>query len=241
MSFGGAASNRGGSGFMNDYRSMAAGEGLSGKVRAARYASSMNKWGAGAKLGAGVGLGLGAYGLDTARGEEGSEFYNSGAGKALGIGSSALTGASMGMMLGPWGALAGGLIGAGYGAFKEMNDGIIKLGNGEQYGKFGNNNIKFHENDKFTRLDDGMIAASTSVGQLGKLHKPVNTSKSSKVTHEHKYSGEIKLIMDNTEIGRIAAKEIIKNPKELNNFIINNNMGQATMNNGGITPAKKHR
>jgi hypothetical protein len=126
-----------------------------------------------------------------------------------------------------------------------MNDGIIKLGNGEQYGKFGNNSVKFHENDKFTRLDDGMIAASTSVGQLSKLSSSVNTnktsSKSSKVTHEHKYSGEIKLIMDNTEIGRIAAKEIIKNPKELNNFIINNNMGQATMNNGGITPAKKHR
>ena len=46
---------------------------------------------------------------------------DSGLGKGLGIGSSALSGASMGMMFGPWGALIGGLLGAGYGAFKEFS------------------------------------------------------------------------------------------------------------------------
>jgi hypothetical protein len=72
--------------------------------------------------GVGLGLGLGAagMGMDYAR-NNWMDDPDSDWGKAMGVGSSALEGAGMGMMLGPWGALAGGILGAGYGAFKEYS------------------------------------------------------------------------------------------------------------------------
>jgi hypothetical protein len=191
FSMGGAASNRGGSGFGADYRSMAAGEGLGGKIRAARYASSMNKWGAGAKMGAGIGLGLGAYGLDAARGS--MEDPNSGGGKALGIGSSALAGAGMGMMFGPWGALAGGLIGAGYGAYKEYgseperyNDALIASDGKNNGGP--STRMQFNPHDKFMSFDDVMIAG-TNAGANNSLYEDLTGGGSNNTTTE--VSGEI--------------------------------------------------
>jgi hypothetical protein len=75
------------------------------------------KMSGGAKMGAGLGLGLAGMGVDAARG--GLDDRDSSLGKAMGVGSSALTGAAMGMMLGPVGALVGGILGAAYGAFSE--------------------------------------------------------------------------------------------------------------------------
>ena len=75
------------------------------------------KMSGGARMGAGIGLGLGAAGLSMARG--GLDNQNSAGGKALGVGSAALTGAAMGMMIGPIGALVGGILGAAYGAYSE--------------------------------------------------------------------------------------------------------------------------
>lgn len=46
-------------------------------------------------------LGLGAYGLNAVRGDEYSNFYHTYTGKVLGVISSALVGASIGVMLGP--------------------------------------------------------------------------------------------------------------------------------------------
>lgn len=70
-----------------------------------------------------MGLGLlgmaGGMGMDYLR--MGMDDPDSAGGKALGIGSSALQGAGMGAMFGPWGALIGGLLGGGYGAYKELN------------------------------------------------------------------------------------------------------------------------
>src|SRR5690606_28431067 len=71
------------------------------------------------RMGLGIGLGAAGMGLDAWRGT--LDDPNSGTGKAMGVGSSALEGAGMGMMFGPWGALIGGLLGAGYGAFKEFS------------------------------------------------------------------------------------------------------------------------
>lgn len=59
---------------------------------------------------AGAGLGIGREFLDD---------RDSDAGKAMGVGSMALSGAAMGMLAGPWGAAVGGLIGAGIGAYQE--------------------------------------------------------------------------------------------------------------------------
>ena len=68
-------------------------------------------------MAAGLGFGLGGMALDAGRNQMTNR--DSGAGKAMGIGSMAMKGAGMGAMLGPWGMLAGGLIGAGYGAYDE--------------------------------------------------------------------------------------------------------------------------
>ena len=72
-------------------------------------------------VGMGLGMGIAGYGLDYAR-ENMIDDRDSGVGKAMGIGSSALTGAAMGMMLGPIGGLIGGLAGAAYGAYQEFKD-----------------------------------------------------------------------------------------------------------------------
>ncbi len=71
--------------------------------------------------GVGMGLGIGGIALDAGRGM--MDDPNSNTGKAMGIGSSALQGAGMGAMLGPWGALIGGLLGGAYGAYNEFSSG----------------------------------------------------------------------------------------------------------------------
>jgi hypothetical protein len=83
------------------------------------------------------GFGLGAYGLDAMRGEEGTNFYISGGGIALGVGVSALAGAGLGVVLGPIvglilgssavtgarkGMMLGLLAGLIFGAYNEYNN-----------------------------------------------------------------------------------------------------------------------
>lgn len=112
---GGKGKSLGGQGFGKDYKAM---RGMGGsRFASMREAGKINKMSGGAKLGAGLALGAGGMGLDMWRNSLSDR--ESGAGKAMGIGSAALTGAGMGMMLGPWGALAGGLIGGAYGAYNE--------------------------------------------------------------------------------------------------------------------------
>lgn len=77
----------------------------------------VGKWGMGMKMGAGLGLGALGMGADTLRSN--MDDSNSTSGKLLGIGGNAAEWAGMGSMLGPWGALAGGLLGAGKGTYDE--------------------------------------------------------------------------------------------------------------------------
>jgi len=84
-----------------------------GKMMGGKYAA-----GSKGAIRGGMGLGIAGMGLSAARGMLPDE--NSGAGKAMGVASSALSGAGMGMMLGPLGALAGALIGGAYGAIQEF-------------------------------------------------------------------------------------------------------------------------
>ena len=249
MSFGGAASNRGGAGFGADYRSMAAGEGLGGKIRAARYASSMNKWGTGAKLGAGIGLGLGAYGLDAARGS--MEDPNSGGGKALGIGSSALTGAGMGMMFGPWGALVGGLLGAGYGAYKEYgsepeqyNDALISS-DGKNNGGPGTR-IQFNPHDKFMSFDDVMIAG-TNAGANNKLYEDItgkgkNSGKGSNIDVSGNIHHDVKIMVGpNNDFTNVIVQAIIDSPDTLTKLDRALRKEQNSQRNGGKQSAKPRK
>jgi hypothetical protein len=66
------------------------------------------------RIGGAIGLGIGAYGLSALQSNLAESGNETGA-YAAGLGSSALTGASLGMMLGPMGALIGGGLGLGYG------------------------------------------------------------------------------------------------------------------------------
>lgn len=68
--------------------------------------------------GLGMGLGIGGAALDVGRGM--MDDPDSGSGKAMGVGSAALTGAGMGAMLGPIGAAVGALVGGIYGAVQEF-------------------------------------------------------------------------------------------------------------------------
>lgn len=65
------------------------------------------------------GLALGGLGMLGDYGRSKMDNPYSTGGKMLGIGSKAAQYAGMGMMLGPWGALAGGLLGAGMGVYDE--------------------------------------------------------------------------------------------------------------------------
>jgi hypothetical protein len=200
-------------------------------------------------FGASAGLGLAGMGLNAMRGEEGSNEYSSATGVGLGIGSSALSGAAAGMMLGPWGALIGGVLGGAYGAYNEYNrpeaggptvinedDALIST-NGKNKGGPGTR-IQFNPHDKFMSFDDVMIAG-TNAGANNKLYEDI-TGKSGKsggnVNHSGKvnHSGEILLKLDNTEIGKVVIDYIKNNPiagrkiTEQVNKTINNAGGKNT-------------
>jgi hypothetical protein len=83
----------------------------------------------GGKFGKLAGLGLGAAGGIAGSLAADALGRDTTAGKSADVLGMAATGAGMGAMLGPWGALAGGLIGGGYGAYKNFFDGP-KMANG---------------------------------------------------------------------------------------------------------------
>ena len=178
-------------------------------------------------FGAAAGLGLAGMGLNAMRGDENSGNYNSAGGKALGISSSALSGAGAGMMFGPWGALIGGILGGAYGAYNEFNkpeaggpvqinqDDALISSDGKHNGGPGTR-VQFNPHDKFMSFDDVMIAG-TNAGANNKLYEDI-TGKSGKgsknVNHSGKvnHAGEITLKLDNSEIGKVVLKYIKDNP-----------------------------
>jgi len=250
MSFGGAASNRGGSGFMTDYKEMRRG-GI-GRMDSLKMSTQANKWGMGAKMGGMAGLGLGAYGLNSMRGDETDSFYNSGTGKALGIGSSALGGAATGMMFGPWGALIGGLIGGGIGAFNELsgsnsneptmhyNDALI-ANDGKNNGGPGTR-IQFNPHDKFMSFDDVMIAG-TNAGANGKLADEIKgkgkgddkSNKGSKLGNVIKVIHEfvMKGIPNKDAMAKLMADSIVDNPALIHMVKVASNKSSNEQDNGG--------
>jgi len=91
-----------------------------GNKTLARLAGGGSRFAAGSmgSLAGGLGLGIAGLGADVIRGN--MKDPESTGGKLLGVGSSALKGAGIGMMFGPWGAAIGGVLGGLYGAYDEF-------------------------------------------------------------------------------------------------------------------------
>jgi hypothetical protein len=114
--------------------------GLGGKLMGKNVLGGKLAMGTMGSMAAGAGLGIAGYGTDKLR----ESIYGEGSkeGKGLGVASAALKGAGMGMMFGPWGALAGGLIGGGIGVYDEyfsepQNDAVFspRKGLGAEFSK----------------------------------------------------------------------------------------------------------
>jgi hypothetical protein len=180
---------------------------LGGNIMGGKFAA-----GTMGSMAAGAGLGLAGMGLNSLRGDENSNFHDSTGGKLLGVGSSALSGAAMGMMLGPIGALVGGLLGAGYGAFNEFgkddeptyqsNDSLVKT---KKPGK-----VKFNKQDKFMSLDDTTMIAGTKAGGLDKVAEKMGggngkDSGTKNINHTHTY----KIIIESNIPGSNALTKAI--------------------------------
>jgi hypothetical protein len=86
----------------------------------------------------------------------------------LGIGAKAAEYAAMGSLLGPWGALAGGVIGGGMGIYDEYfsdeaNARESERGRRSRIASMGDG-IIFDAKDKFLKMNDGAMIAGTKKG-----------------------------------------------------------------------------
>jgi hypothetical protein len=162
-------------------------------------------------MAAGAGLGIAGYGADKLR----DSIYGEGSekGKGLGVASSALKGAGMGMMFGPWGAAIGGLLGAGYGIYDEY---FNKPQSDAKFQGLGSNHNKGRaiiQGGKITPIDnkDDVLAMKPG-GMIDKTLAGVNNNGStSKIEFgELNITGEIKInIPGTTQMG----VELAKNPE----------------------------
>ena len=146
-------------------------------------------------MAAGAGLGIAGMGLSYG-GDKLKESGHEGLGSAAKIAGSAASGAGMGMMLGPWGAAIGGLLGLAYGAYNEYSD-KGQVAN-QKVHSINDGIIKFNPQDKFLQMNDGIVA-STDKGKIDDIAK---TSKSGgsggKITFgDLNIKGTIKVDIDN--------------------------------------------
>lgn len=199
---------------------------LGGNVMGGKFAM-----GTGGSFAAGAGLGIAGMGMNAMRGDENSNFYNSGGGKALGIGSSMATGAGMGMMLGPYGALIGAALGGIYGAFNEFGgeekdrgprntylaDDALISNDGRNNGGPGSR-IQFNPHDKFMSFDDVMIAG-TNAGANGKLADEIkgkgkggNGKDNGKSRVHHTVEVKLTGIPNSSKFAKMIMDDIINNP-----------------------------
>jgi hypothetical protein len=191
-------------------------------------------------MAAGAGLGLAGMGLDYGRSK--MDNPESTGGKLLGVGSSALKGAGMGMMFGPWGAAIGGVLGGLYGAYNEFkskgeeaSEKVKNIGNGGGATSI-NDGVVFNPRDKFMKVNDGMMVAGTNVNgnkQLaqtlasmaptfgnkkglmpGKSNASSNSSTPVTINHKHDDITFNGTIMLETANGMSAdlSKDLLKNP-----------------------------
>ena len=155
---------------------------LGGNVAGGRFA-------AGSMGSMGLGLGLGAVGMGMQYGRSQMDNPESNGGKMLGIGGTAAQYAGMGAMLGPYGALVGGAIGAGVGLYDEYVTKNRDIHEGGTSSKLfeSNDSIMYHPQDKFLKVNDAVQIAGTSVNGNAKLAQELSKNNSSapgEMTHK---------------------------------------------------------
>ncbi len=150
------------------------------------------------------GFGLGSLisiGADAGRGL--MDDPNSAAGKMLGIGGSAASGAALGALLGSIvpgignviGGIVGGAIGLGKGIYDEYYSGDDASPKNQP--QIMNDGIVFNERDKFLKMNDGTMIAGTNVNGNKDLANAITTSKSDNVKIEF---GEIHFKFDELKV-----------------------------------------
>ncbi len=136
------------------FNSVASGKGISGLLGSTAGNIGKGSMSMGSRMGIGAGLGLGGAALGLGRTM--MDDPNSTGGKMMGVGSSALGGAGIGMMFGPIGALVGGIIGGALGAFTEYG---TSSGGGKVAQDFvmrpGSGAVPFSENDTLVGAKPG--------------------------------------------------------------------------------------
>jgi hypothetical protein len=138
---------------------------------------------------------------------------NSTGGKALGIGSSALSGAGLGMLFGPIGAAIGGVIGAGYGVYQEYFSEEAEKQQSQGNITPMNDGIIFNKNDKFLSMKDRLIAG-TNVNGNKDLAQAISGGGNSSVKHEFgelRINGSIELKGVNGMSTNLDINELLKN------------------------------
>jgi hypothetical protein len=168
-------------------------------------------------MAAGAGLGIAGIGLDYGRSK--MDDPESTGGKWLGVGSSALKGAGIGMMFGPWGAAIGGVLGGLYGAYDEF------IAKGEEANSSVQSGVQdglFHGTNKSRRaiLQNGQVTPIDNKDDLLALKKDgiIDKNIGSKVEGgviKHEF-GDIKItgeLVLTTPGGERVSTEILKDPQ----------------------------
>lgn len=173
------------------------------------------KFAAGTMGSMGLGLGLGVLGTGMQYGRSQMDNPESTGGKMLGIGGTAAQYAGMGAMLGPWGALVGGLIGAGVGTYDEyFTKAKQNMGGYDSSSTLykSNDSVMYNPQDKFLKVNDAVQIAGTSVNGNAKLAQELsknNSSAPSEMTHKFE---NLKITIDvnipgNEKLGNQFANE----------------------------------
>lgn len=202
------------------------------------------KFAAGTPGALGLGLGLGVAGLGMEYGRSQMDNPDSMGGKLLGVGASTAQYAGMGAMFGPYGALIGGAIGAGVGAYNEFggnsaNTGISADASAGNLYK-SNDSIMYHPQDKFLKVNDAVQIAGTSVNGNAKLAQELSKNSSSAPSEmTHKFE-DMKITIDvnipgNEKLGAQLANtpEFIRRINEAINREISMAAGGGKLSGGG--------
>ncbi len=178
-----------------------------------------------------AGLGV-SYGTEALRGSMSEENQQGNLGKGLGVAGKAAEYALYGAALGgPWGALLGGVAGAGKGVYDEFyaNDAIVQSRNITQ---INDGVVKFNPKDKFLTIGNDTLVAGTNAGGNKEMAKAITGGGSDKmtVTHEHK---PIKMVFEFIGLSESTANELINNDRFIKSINLKIKEASANVFSGG--------